>query len=181
MASPFLGMINMFGQSWAPVHYALAQGQFMAIAQNQALFSLFGTQFGGNGRTNFCLPDLRGRTPVGDGTGDFSDSYKVGTQAGLETVVLSNANMPSHRHLIEVVDESADQLLTDNNRTFADIKTVSSALVDSPGYNNSNTSVAMSTNALPTVAGSGQAHNNMQPSIVINFSVALQGVFPSRN
>jgi len=180
MASPFLGMINMFGQNWAPANYALAQGQAMSISQYQALYALFGTQFGGDGRTNFQLPDLRGRTPIGYGNLD-GYSYNVGTIAGHETVVLSQAQMPAHRHLIEVVNENADQLLTDNTRTFANIKAPAASLADSPGYNNSVPNVAMSANALPTAAGLGGAHENMQPSIVINFSVALQGSFPPRS
>ena len=181
MATPFLGMINMFGQNWVPANYALAQGQTMPISQNQALYALFGTQFGGDGRTGFNLPDLRGRTPVGNGAGNFGFSYDVGNTTGFESVVLTNATMPTHRHVVEAMDTDADQVLTTPDRTFARIKAPVPSLSSSPGYVSAIANVSMSAEALPTAAGSGVAHNNTQPSIAINFSVALQGTFPPRS
>lgn len=181
MSSPFLGMINMFGQSWAPADYALAQGQSLPISQNTALYALFGTQFGGDGRVSFDLPDLRGRTPVGIGTGDFGFSYSVGDKAGYEEVTLTEATMPSHRHVLKAMVGDADQVVTASDRTFAKITAPAPSLQDSPAFNNSAAGVAMSSAALPTAAGGGIAHFNMQPSLVINFSVALQGTFPPRS
>jgi microcystin-dependent protein len=166
VSQPFIGEIRLFGFTFPPRNWVFCNGQLLPIAQNTALFSLLGTTYGGNGTTNFALPDLRGRVPIGAGTGPGLSSVAQGQTLGTETVILTSAEMPSHSHAIQASSGRA----TTNRPTGA---------FQAAGNSYSLTAgVAAGPSAS---AGSGQAHPNVQPSLGMNFAIALQGIFPSRN
>jgi microcystin-dependent protein len=166
MAEPFLAEIRMMSFNFAPKGWAMCNGQFLPINQNQALFSLLGTTYGGNGQTNFALPDLRGRVPTHTGgTGHF-----LGEAGGEQAHTLLTAEIPQHVHVASATNA--------NGTTGIPGGAVLGAL------NNAYTQPAQVTPLNPgsiSNAGGGQSHQNMQPYLTINFSIALQGIFPSRN
>ena len=169
MSGFYLGQISTFGFQFAPRYWALCNGQLLAIAQNQALFALLGTTYGGNGTTTFALPDLRSRTPIGSGSPSL---YVQGQTGGSENVTLVSTQLPGHVHSVAGTTTNGT-VRNPNNAIYA------------------NTPVALlgpSTGALvplnaATVAATGgnQPHNNLQPYLAINFCIALQGIYPSRN
>ena len=169
MAEPFIGEIRMFGFDYAPQNWAKCDGALLPITQNAALYSLLGTQFGGDGRTNFKLPDMRGRVPV-----DLGPNITQGQSFGAEIVSLNPNTMGQHTHPIGATTQNADVRNPDQGILA---ETVSE---DRPIYGPPTNLVNMRTDAL-TSAGSGQAHDNMQPYQVINFCIALDGLFPSRS
>jgi microcystin-dependent protein len=170
MSEPFLGEIRMMSFNFAPKGWAQCNGQFLPINQNQGLFALLGTTFGGNGQTTFALPDLRGRVPVHAGNG----SIPLGTSGGAENVTLSQGQIPVHTHALHMSSALATSaspggaLLGKKGRLGRD-------LFAAPG----NTS-ALSPDAVSSVGG-GQPHTNMQPFLTICYAIALQGIFPSPN
>ena len=168
MAEPFLSEIRLMSFVFAPKGWALCNGQLLPINQNQALFSLLGTTFGGDGRVNFALPDLRGRVPIHVGSG-----HTLGERGGEQAHTLSIAELPTHTH----VGRASTNPATDNTPTsaLALAQSVGSALYGPPG----NLS-AMASNAITSIGGS-QAHLNMQPFLTLSFCIALQGIFPSPN
>ena len=164
----------MVGFNFAPRGYATCDGQILPIAQNTTLFSLLGTTFGGNGQTTFALPDFRGRLPLHQGQGPGLTPRPMGESAGTESVTLNVNQMPAHMHVMMAFQGQGDAPLPEGNLIA--------------GSNQSGTSIF--TNAAPNTtmntmsvgsAGGNQPHQNMQPFLVINFSIALQGIFPSRN
>ena len=165
MAEPFLSEIRIMSFNFAPKGWALCNGQFLPINQNQALFSLLGTTYGGNGQTTFALPDCRGRTPIHVGGG-----HTLGEKAGEQAHTLSISEMPTHTHVINSSPTNASQPVATNAVLAA------AANLYSPAQ--SLTSLLPST--VSTVGGS-QAHQNMQPYLVLSFCIALQGIFPSPN
>ncbi|MCP5149886.1 MAG: phage tail protein [Ectothiorhodospiraceae bacterium] len=167
MSEPFLGEVRMFGFTFAPRGWAFCDGQILPINQNQALYSLIGSTYGGDGRTSFALPDLRGRVPVHVGS-----EVALGQRAGTERHALSAAELPSHRH---GAGASGDQA-TRTDPT--DAVTASQARRGVRIHASGGTPVALRGD--PS-AGGGGAHENMQPFLVLGFCIALQGVFPSRN
>jgi microcystin-dependent protein len=170
--SPYLGEILLFAGNFAPVGWAICDGALLSISQNTALFSILGTTYGGDGRTNFALPDLRGRVPVGFGQGSGLSSYVEGQAGGEETHQLSVNEMPSHNH-------SAG---ADNGRGTSATPVGNLPAINNEGiqhYGASNNS-AMNAAAIGN-SGGGQSHNNMQPYLALNYIIALQGVFPSRS
>lgn len=178
MSDPFLGEIAMLGFNFAPVKWANCDGNIMPINSNQALYSLLGTQFGGDGRTTYALPDFRGRVPIGVGT-LFSDGYVQGSRGGFENITLTEATMPSHTHAVQATTEAASNKPY-TGAVFAeahDGKTGPTIAFyrTSAGSNNALNSMSVSP------FGEGRAHNNMQPSQVLNFCIALEGIYPSRN
>lgn len=175
MTQPFMGEIRMFSFDFPPRHWASAAGQLLSIQQNQALFSLLGTTYGGNGIQNFMLPDLRGRTPlhVGTGGGDF---FVMGESGGSENVGLLATQMPQHNHVLTGTTATADKRAPGAHSFAAD----TSAIVDFYAPYTGQGVVSLAPTALAT-QGSNTAHPNMQPYAVVNFSIALQGRFPSRN
>ncbi|HSC54237.1 MAG TPA: tail fiber protein [Phnomibacter sp.] len=170
----FLAEIYIAGFSFPPKGFANCSGQLLSISQNTALFSLLGTTYGGNGTTNFQLPDFRGRTPMGVGSGPGLTSRVLGEVGGTEAVTLTINQIPTHTHTLRGVTEAGDV----SNPTGAYL--ANSGTLD-PEYNNSTglTLTPMNSNTIANAGGS-QPHFNMQPYLVLNFYIALQGIFPSR-
>ena len=179
MAQPFLSQIEAFPFNFAPKGWAFCAGQLMPINQNQALFALLGTTFGGDGRTTFALPDLRGRLANGFGQGPSLANYTLGQRAGEESHTLTTAETPPHSHLIDA----------DNNGTTGGANTPGGGVTLGADYANEAGSPAVNiySSAAPTIAmGSlgptgGQPHENRMPFLALNYCIALQGVFPSQN
>lgn len=166
MADPFLSEIRMMSFVFAPRGWALCNGQLLPINQNQALFSLLGTTFGGDGRVNFALPDLRGRVPIHVGSG-----HTLGERGGEQAHTLSIAELPTHTHLLSASATEADAVAPG----------ASTVLARSPAtqpYRDVTNLVAMAPGAISNVGGS-QAHLNMQPFLTLSFCIALTGIFPS--
>ncbi len=167
--TPFLGAIFMFAGNFAPRGFALCDGQVLPISQNTALFSLLGTTYGGNGQTTFALPDLRGRAPVHAGQGPGLTPYALGEQTGTENVTLQTAQMPQHNHAVNVSTQQTSDVAPGN------VPATGGAYATSPS---SGQSLAAGTLG---EAGGSQPHPNLQPLLVVNFIIALQGIYPSRN
>jgi microcystin-dependent protein len=170
-AEPFVGEIAMFGGNFAPRGWALCDGQLLPISSNEALFSLLGTTYGGDGRTTFSLPDLRGRAPIHAGRGPGLSDYRLGSKGGQETVTLTTAQMPAHSHSLQAHTGYGD---TANPNGAVSAKTTS------PAYKSAAPNATMNAAAVGQTGG-GQAHENRQPYIAIHYIIALQGVFPSRS
>lgn len=168
---PFIGQIIMFGGNFAPRSWALCDGQLLSIAQNTALFSILGTTYGGDGRTTFGLPDLRGRVPIHPGNGPGLSAYRLGQKGGSESNILTISNLPPHNHTINTKEEGNTE---DSNGSF----------IAGNGSNSFGTTSDLG-NTLATRAlnntGNNQAVNNIQPFQCVNYIIALQGVFPSRS
>lgn len=175
MSEPFLAEIVMFGGNFAPRGWALCDGQLLAISQNTALFSLLGTTYGGDGRTTFGLPDLRGRSPMHPGNGPGLTPRTLGEKGGTENVTLTTQQMPAHRHL-----------LRPNNRNANSEDPIDRVLGNGPAgvplYRDTPDpgGGTMDANFLDPTGG-GQPHANVHPFQTVNFIIALVGVFPSRN
>jgi len=166
MGTPFMSEVKIISWNFAPKGWALCNGQFLPINQNQALFSLLGTTYGGNGQTTFALPDLRGKVPIHMGGG-----FDEGQAGGQTAHTLTLSEMPAHNHILQGSSNVAD-FVAPSSTTMAGAGTVS----------------LYATGALTTLlpqtitnAGGSQAHENMQPYLVLNFIIALQGAFPSQN
>ena len=168
MAEPFLSEIRMMSFGYAPTGWAMCNGQLLPINQNQALFSLLGTTFGGNGQTNFALPDLRGNTPIHVGSG-----HVLGEKGGVQAVTLSISQIPTHVHVASGTSTGASTGTPTNALMMA--KSTPQNLYAAFG-----SPIAMAPNVVSNTGGS-QAHLNMQPFLTINFCIALQGIFPSPN
>lgn len=166
MAEPFLSEIRMMSFVFAPKGWALCNGQLLPINQNQALFSLLGTTFGGDGRVNFALPDLRGRTPIHAGSG-----HTLGERGGEQAHTLSISELPTHTHVANATSSKQDSLVPTNG--FLAETAPSEFYSGSP-------QAAMNAGTVTNTGGS-QAHLNMQPFLTISFCIALQGIFPSPN
>lgn len=173
MSEPFIGEIRMFGGDYAPRGWALCDGQLLPITSNEALFSLLGTIYGGDGRTTFGLPDLRGRVPVQQGTGPGLPSVAIGSRSGSETVALTPPELPSHSHTLAATTDPATENAPNEN-LLAKQARFGPALYAEPG-----STVALGDTVGPT--GDGEPHENMQPFAVVNFIIALVGIFPSRS
>lgn len=165
MAEPFLSEIRLYSFSFAPKGWALCNGQLLPINQNQALFSLLGTTYGGDGRVNFALPNLQGRVPIHVGSG-----HTLGESAGEQSHTLSIAEMPQHTHIPRASSANADAPVPGNNLLAS-----ANNLYGAPSN-----LTALHPASVSNVGGS-QAHLNMQPFLTINFCIALQGIFPSRS
>ena len=174
MSSPFLGEIKMFGGSFAPRGFATCDGQLLAISQNSALFALLGTIYGGDGRVTFALPDLRGRLPIDDGTGPGLTPRRTGARAGAETVAIVAATMPIHEH---GVMGTTDAGVSNDPAGRAPALAPVSAYGDQPP---DSTNARFSSAAISNT-GNGVSHTNIMPFQVINFIIALTGLYPSRN
>jgi microcystin-dependent protein len=180
MTTPYIAELRIFAFNFAPRNWALCNGQTMSISQNQALFALLGTTYGGNGQTTFQLPNLQGRIPVHVGTG-----YNLGTTGGEETHTLVTSEIPQHTHQMRAKNASAD--INPNGRTPAATVTPAIAQTGSPGspvavnmYSSGTANETMAPQAIGN-GGSSTGHENRQPFLTMNVCIALQGLFPSRN
>jgi microcystin-dependent protein len=172
MSEPFLGEVRIFGFNFAPRGWATCDGQLLPINQNQSLYSLLGTTFGGDGRTTFGLPDLRGRTPIHMGS-IGGPNFTMGQKSGEERHTLTPAEMPPHSHTLMASNAPG----TSDHAEGAFLAGSESALYYSGGGGN----LALAQASVAMAPGAGQSHDNMQPYLVVNICIALQGTFPSRN
>jgi microcystin-dependent protein len=173
MSDPFIGEIKMFAGNFAPRGWAFCDGSLLPISANTALFSLLGTTYGGDGKSTFALPDLRGRAPMHFGAGPGLTNRKIGEKSGTETVTLTTAEIPSHNHTLmgsqdvaSSQDPAANVLAQDSKTNFYN---------PNPGNTVQMNAASLSPN------GGNQPHENMQPFLAINYIIALQGTFPPRS
>ena len=172
MADPFVAEIRIFPFNFAPKGWAWCDGQLLPLSQNTALFSLLGTTYGGNGKSNFALPDLQGRAPMHPGQGPGLSLHDLGETGGTETVALLESEIPSHNHTLRAATEDpADTNIPSPTASFAQS---SGGTMYRP-----TTDTEMSGDVLAPTGGD-QPHNNMQPYLTFYFNIALQGVFPQR-
>lgn len=171
MSEPFLGEIRLVGWNFAARGWAFCDGQLLPIASNTALFSLLGTTFGGDGRTTFSLPDLRGRTATHPGRGPGLSTYQWGQRGGVEQVTLTTSQMPSHTHTLRAHSEDAEE----TDPTGRRLGGAGAAI-----YADESADVSMSSDSVTNTGGS-QPHTNLPPYLGIYHIIALQGLFPSRS
>jgi microcystin-dependent protein len=172
MSEPFLAEVRIVAFNFAPRGWAFCDGQILPINQNQSLYSLLGTTYGGDGHTSFALPDLRGRSPMHVGSSNGTN-HRQGEKGGEETHTLSVAEMPNHDHTARATSAAAT---TDSATDGANLLAKSPEQI----YRSPADLVPMKANSVTSVGG-GQAHENMPPYLVVNFAIALRGLFPSRN
>jgi microcystin-dependent protein len=172
VSEPFIGEIRIWGLNFAPQGWAFADGQLLPISQNTALFSLFGTTYGGDGRTTFGLPNLQGRAPMHPGDGPGLTTRRLGETGGVETVTLTDAQMPNHTHTLRASTALGDEPAP-GGHTLA--RAVGSYQSDS-----TSNLVSLSSGAIPSAGGS-QPHGNMQPFLTLRFCIALVGIYPPRS
>ena len=176
-----IGQIMLFGGNFAPRNWAFCNGQLISISSNSSLFSVLGTIYGGDGRTSFALPDLRGRAPIHPGTGAGLPSYREGQRGGNESVKLTKDQIPSHTHgltnaNVQVGAEGKGSTKTDNP-AGGFISSIGGGFSTTPGSGN----MGGTPNGASDSAGGGASHSNMQPFLAINYIVCLQGIYPSRS
>jgi len=185
MEPVFLGEISMFAGNFAPRGWALCDGQLLAISQNTALFSILGTTYGGDGRTTFGLPRLRGRTPMHPGNGPGLSRRRLGESLGTEFNVLHQLNLPSHNHIaitnvdVKVAVNSASGEDSEPNDQY--IAGGNNIYIDAAGTNQYLGGVSAAATTTLGLSGNNQSINNIQPSLVMNYIIALSGLYPSRN
>ena len=170
MAEPFLAEIRIVSFYFPPKGWALCNGQLLPINQNQGLFSLLGTTFGGDGRVNFALPNSRGRVPIHMGNG-----HTLGEASGSETVTLNTSQLPTHTHLLNAVSSAS----TSGNVQNAPNNSLGSTTPNNL-YSNASGNLALVASTISSSGGS-QPHENRQPFLTLNFCIALQGIYPSQN
>ena len=172
MSEPFLAEVRIFGFDFAPRGWAQCDGQILPINQNQSLYSLLGTTYGGDGRTTFALPELRGRVPI-----HFDSSHPLGQRSGVETVSLQTSEIPTHTHTMGYATSDAANQQAGQNSAFATpaqaVGAIYSAASTAPD-------TALATTAI-TQTGTGAGHDNMMPYQTLKYCIAVQGLFPSRN
>jgi microcystin-dependent protein len=174
MAQPYLGQISLFSFNFAPRGWAMCNGQLLPIVQNQALFAILGTTYGGNGTNTFQLPNLQSRTPIGYGTGVGLTPNSLGQTGGEENHTLLLTEMPSHMHPVQATSVGPTSGTPAANSIFATPAKV-------PVYRSAGSATTQMNTASIANAGGSQPHTNIQPYLTINFCIALNGVFPSRN
>lgn len=175
---PMIGEIRIFAGNFAPRNWAFCEGQLLAISQNQALFSILGTTYGGDGRTTFALPDLRGRVAIGPGSGPGLPTYRLGQKGGNPETYLNVTNLPAHNHTAAVnIPISGDDATTDEAGGLLSTTDGAKVYGGAAGgnYNGGNTPVTVGN------TGGNIPVNNMQPYLAVYYIIAMQGIFPSRN
>jgi microcystin-dependent protein len=177
MSEPFIGEIRIFAGNFPPRGWQFCQGQLLSIAQNTALFSILGTTYGGNGMTTFALPDLRGRVPMQPGQGPGLSPRTLGEMGGSENVTLLHNQMPAHNHSVNASNAQGDNPVPDGGVWAVSIEPNSGAPLNNYGGAPTTT---MSPQSIG-VAGGSQPHTNVQPFLCVNFIIALEGIYPSRN
>jgi microcystin-dependent protein len=183
MSNPFLGEIRVFAGNFSPRGWAFCRGQLLPISQNDALYALIGTTFGGDGQTTFGLPDTQGRSVIGQGTGSGLSAYVIGQMSGTESVTLNTNQIPAHNHVLNAWNVDATTPTPGpgvglSNPLNAHTGQSSLFYLDTTAVN-PNSPVLPSDTVMS--AGGNQPHDNMAPSLVLNYIIALEGVFPSRN
>lgn len=172
MSSPFVAEIRIFGFNFAPTGWAQCNGQILPISQNTALFSLLGTMYGGNGQSTFALPNLEGSVPMFFGQGQGLSLYDEGQAGGSTTITLLTSEMPQHNHFWQANNAPATLNAPDNTRSIARSSGGTGYKLIVPDAQFAFQAVGITGNSLP--------HNNVQPYLVLNFCIAMQGVFPPR-
>lgn len=176
MSEPFIAEIRIFAGNFAPRSWAFCNGQLLPVSQNTALFSLIGTTYGGDGRSTTALPNLQGRATMHPGRGPGLTSRRLGQRGGVESVTVTEAQMPNHRHNMDAVPTGLSGVgNTADPRDGAFASTTGNSYRSGTGV-----TVAAAAQTLPAAGGS-ESHNNLQPYIVMNFIIALQGLYPSRS
>jgi len=177
MSEPFIGEIKMFAGTYAPLGWALCDGQLLSVSGNDALYSLLGTTYGGDGQTTFGLPDLRGRVPVHMGQGLGLSSRVIGAQGGTESVTLTVQQIPSHSHQARCISAAGAEA-SPQNHVWAQAAVAGTNL-----YSNLPPSLTMKSTSPAAVGNTGgsQAHDNLIPFQVLNYIIALTGIYPQRN
>jgi microcystin-dependent protein len=173
MSEPFIGIITIFGGNFAPVGWAYCNGQQMPIAQYEALFTLLGTTYGGDGQNTFALPDMRSRMPIHSGQGTGLSQYRVGQTGGSEQVTLLANQMPPHNHVARASTTSNQTVPTNNVWGGGDSSSPTALYTSGP------VDATMSSKAT-NGAGGSQPHQNVQPILAMNFIIALEGIYPSQ-
>jgi microcystin-dependent protein len=181
---PFIGEVKLFGFNFPPRGYMTCQGQIISIAQNTALFSLLGTIYGGNGQTTFALPDLQGRVPVGQGQGPGLSPYSMGQEAGVESTTLITVNMPQHVHTMNSskVQMRVNGSVGDANSpdgAYLGFNSTTTLYTETPGNNEFAAPALVS--GTTDISGGSQPFSIMNPYLCMNYSIAIEGIFPSRN
>lgn len=187
MADKFVGEIRLFPFNFAPLGWALCQGQLLPISQNTALFSLLGTQFGGNGTSNFALPDLQGRVAVNQGTGAGLSSYFIGQSGGVENLTLTAQEIPSHAHTLTAAGTLKAKNAGGNSQTPAGNAPAAESEGATATYSSATPNASMRAGGVTFTGaanvasvGGGATHENRMPTLAMNYCIALQGTFPPR-
>jgi microcystin-dependent protein len=175
MSEQYVGEIRMFGFSFAPNDWALCNGQLLPISQNEALFALIGTTYGGDGVSNFALPNLQSRVPIHQGQGNGLSPYVIGEVGGVENVTLLTTQMPQHNHTAACITGGGNQASPAN--AYPAVESTGTSL----DYSTAVPSGSVMNSNMISFAGGSQPHNNLQPFLCVNFCIALYGIFPSRN
>jgi microcystin-dependent protein len=171
MSDPYVGEIRLFGGSFAPAGWMFCQGQLLPISENDALFTLIGTTYGGDGQSTFALPDLQGRVPIHQGQGPGLSSYTMGEMAGVEAVTLTTFQIPAHAHAF-VATRSGGTSSNAIGNVLASSPNVTELIADTPSTTLPASSIG--------VAGGSQPHDNMAPTIAISYIISLFGIFPTQ-
>ncbi len=179
MSQPFVAEIRIFGFTFAPKGWAMCNGQLMPISQNTALFSLLGTTYGGDGKSTFGLPNLEGSVPIHPGQGPGLSLYDLGEVGGSSTVTLQTSEIPSHQHPANA-DTGAANSGSPSGNVYKEGQTTNSPPEAIASYNNSLAPMVALNFQTIGLTGNSAPHNNMMPTLCLNFCIALQGVFPSR-
>jgi len=172
MAQPYVGEIRMFAGNFAPAGWMFCEGQLLPISENETLFQLIGTTYGGDGQETFALPDLRGRIPIHNGTGDSGTSYVLAQPGGAEAITLTASQIPSHNHAVAATADLADTAIP----TDAYLSTTATG---NKIYSTANPTIALHTSEISPSGGS-QPHDNFQPYLCVDFIISLFGTFPSQ-
>lgn len=178
MDTPFLGMLALFGFNFQPSGWTYCNGQLISISQNSALFALLGTTFGGDGINTFALPDLRGRIPVGMGTGPGLSNYQMGQMAGSENVTLLSTQMPQHNHIMTASGNGPTQATASGASLASEVR---GGVNPMPVVYANGATTPVNMASATSLAGGNQPHDNLQPYLAVNYCIALEGIFPSRN
>lgn len=179
MTQPYLGEIRMFGGNFAPMGWVMCDGQLMSIAENDALYQLLGTTYGGDGINTFGAPDLRGRVPTHQGSRS-GQTYVIGQMAGSESVTLTPNQLPSHTHPTFAVSVAGSVAVPTTATMISDQGPAGQKIYAYTPYSAANEQIAL-TAASTTTAGGNQPHDNMQPYLGVNFILAIAGIFPTQN
>lgn len=174
MTDPFVAEIRIFGFNFPPKGWAFCDGQLLPLSQNTALFSLLGTMYGGDGKSTFALPDLQGQAAVQEGQSPSGTQYFQGEPGGADSVTLLQSEMPGHTHQAQAASQAATQSSPAPDRAMA------RAVPGLPYQGDTNANLTQLNFQAASIAGSSLPHNNMPPTLVLNYCIALQGVFPQR-